>query len=133
MVRLELEILILVIFYQTKKLYKEKYKNILIYEILYKTSTGAKPLRIRFDQIDRLIKIHDKITYSVLFDYKYCDKIYDKIEYLISEKSGITDSINHNFARIRIDPNDSLHAGKNIVFHNVIIVIKSVVKKNTNN
>ena len=35
-----------------KKLYKEKYENILIYNISYKTSTGAKPLRIRFDKID---------------------------------------------------------------------------------
>ena len=34
-----------------KKLYKEKYENILIYNISYKTSTGAKPLRIRFDKI----------------------------------------------------------------------------------
>ena len=32
-----------------EKLHKEKCKNILIYEISYKTSTGAKPLRIRFD------------------------------------------------------------------------------------
>ena len=26
----------------------------------------------------------------VLFDYSYCDKTCDKIKYLISEKSGIT-------------------------------------------
>ena len=26
----------------------------------------------------------------------YCDKIYDKIKYLISQESGITDSINQN-------------------------------------
>ena len=43
-----------------KKLYKEKYKNILIYDISYKTSSGAKPLRNTFDKIDRFIKIHDK-------------------------------------------------------------------------
>ena len=30
-----------------EKLYKEKYENILIYNISYKTSTGAKPLRFR--------------------------------------------------------------------------------------
>ena len=78
-----------------EKLYKEKYKNILIHVISYKTSTGAKPLRIRFDKIDAFIKIHDKNRYLVLFDYSYCDKICNRINYLISEKSGITYSINH--------------------------------------
>ena len=33
-----------------RKLYKEKYKNILIYDISYKTSTGAKLLRSRYDK-----------------------------------------------------------------------------------
>ena len=36
------------------------------------------------------------------------DIYYDKMKYLIIEKSGITDNINHNFARIRIDSSDSL-------------------------
>ena len=44
-----------------ERLYEEKYENILIYNISYKTSKGAKPLRIRFDKIDGFIKIHDKI------------------------------------------------------------------------
>ena len=35
-------------------------------------------------------------------------KICDRIKYLITEKSGITDSANHNFARIRIDLYNSL-------------------------
>ena len=91
-----------------------------------------KPLRIRFDKINRFIKIHDKIRYLVLFDYSYCDKICDKIKYLISEKSGIKDSINHTFGRIRIDSYDSLSIEKMLTFHNVIILIKSVVNKNTN-
>ena len=83
-----------------KKLYKERNENILVYDISYKTSTGAKPLRIRFDKIAGFIKIHDKIRYLVLFDYSYRDKIFDKIKYLISGKSCITDNINHNFTRI---------------------------------
>ena len=105
----------------------ETYKNILIYDISYKTSTG-----IRFDKIDGFIKIHDKIRYLVLFDYSYCDKIWDKMKYLISEKSGITDSINHNFGRIRIDSYNRLPIEKILTFHNVIILIKSVVNKNKN-
>ena len=107
-----------------EKLYKENNENILIYDILYKTSTGAKPLRIRFDKIDGFIKINDKIRYLVLSDYSYCDKT----KHLICEKSGITDSINRNFGRIRIDSYDSL-----LSFHNVIILIKSVVNKDKNN
>ena len=45
-----------------KKSYKT-YKNILIYDILYKTFMGSKPLRIRFDEIDEFIKIYDGIRY----------------------------------------------------------------------
>ena len=116
-----------------EKLCKGKYENILIYHILDKTSTGAKPLRIRFDKIDGFIQIHDKVRYLVLFDYSYCDEICDKIKYLISEKSGITDSINHNFARTRIDSYDYLPIEKILTFHSVIILFKSVVNKNKNN
>ena len=53
----------------------ETYENILIYDISYKTSTGAKPLRIRFYEIDGFIKIYDGIRYLVLFDYGWFEKI----------------------------------------------------------
>ena len=81
-------------------------------------------MRIRFDEIDGFIKIHDKIRYLVLFDYSHCDKICNKIKYLVSDKSGITDSINHNFAKIRIDLYNSLPTEKILTFRNVIILIK---------
>ena len=45
------------------------YENILIYDISYKTFMGAKPLRIRFDEIDGFIKIYDGIRYLVLFGH----------------------------------------------------------------
>ena len=45
-----------------------------------------------------------------------------EINYLINEKSGITYSINHNFARIRIDSYNSLPIEKTLTFHNVIIL-----------
>ena len=60
------------------------------------------------------------------------DKICDKIKYLISEKSGITDSINHNFRKIEIVSDNSLPIEKILTFHNVIILIKSVVNTNIN-
>ena len=69
-----------------EKLCKKKYENILIFDILYKTSTSAKPLHIRFNKIDVFIKIHYKIRHLVLLDYSYCEKICDKITYLINEK-----------------------------------------------
>ena len=69
---------------------------------------GSKPLRIRFDKIDGFIKIYNGIRNSVLFGSQWYDKIFDNIKYLISEKSGITGSINHNFARIRIYSYNSL-------------------------
>ena len=64
-----------------EKLYKEKYENILIYDISFitKLTTGAKPLRIRFSEIDGFIKIHDRIRYFVLFDYGWFDKNCNKI------------------------------------------------------
>ena len=56
--------------------------------------------------------------------------IYDRIRYLARDKSGITYSISHNFARIRTDPYNSLLVEKTLSFYNVIILIKSVVNKN---
>ena len=88
-------------------------------------------MHIRFNKIDRFIKIHNGIRCLVLFDYGWFDKICGK--YLISEKTGIADSFNHNFGKIRIDSYNSLLMEKILTFHNVIIFIKSVVKKNKNN
>ena len=47
-----------------------------------------------------------------------------------SKKSGITNSINHNFGKIGIDSYNSLPIKKVMTFHNVTILIKSVVDKN---
>ena len=47
----------------------------------------------------------------------------------MSEKSGMKESINHNFARIRIDSYNYLPMEKILTFHNVIILIKPVVNK----
>ena len=102
------ELSILLILYKTKSYIKKKKENILIYEISYKTSAGAKLLCIRFDKVGGFIKLHDKVRYLVLFDYSYCDKLCDKFKCLISEKSGSTDSIDHNFVRIRNDSYNSL-------------------------
>ena len=116
---------------------EKSYKNILVYNILYKKIMDAKSLRIRFDKVDLIIKIYNGIRYLELCNsYGINSRIYyaifDKINYLISEKSGIADSINHNFAIIRIDSYNSLRIEKMSTFHNVIRLIKSVVKMNKN-
>ena len=54
--------------------------------------------------MDRFINIYDEIRYLVLFASERYNAIYNRIKYLISEKS----SINHNFAKIRIDSFNSL-------------------------
>ena len=35
------------------------YKNVLVYDISYKTLIDAKPLHIRFDNVDGLIRVYD--------------------------------------------------------------------------
>ena len=47
---------------------------------------GAKPLRIRFNKVDTLIKTHNGIKCLVLIYYGWFDKICDRIKYLVSEK-----------------------------------------------
>ena len=47
---------------------------------------------------------------------------------LRSKKSGYTDSINHIFARIRVDSYNSLFIEKTLIFHNVIILIKALIR-----
>ena len=59
-------------------------------------------------------------------------KICDQIKYLLSKKIDITNSINHNFGKIRIDLYNSLPIKKLLNFHNVKTFIKSVVNKNKN-
>ena len=110
------------------------YENISVYDISYKTSMGSKPLSIRFNKIDGFITVLDcKIKHLVLFDYGLFDKTCDKIKYLRSKNSGITNSINHNFGKVRTDSYYSWPIEKILTFSNVIMLIKPVVNKNKNN
>ena len=47
---------------------ENSYENIVVYNILYKTFMDAKPLRIRFDKVDEIIKIYNGIRYLELSD-----------------------------------------------------------------
>ena len=88
---------------------ENRYENISVYDIQNKTSKFQKSLRIRFNKIKGFIRARgDEFIHLVLFDYEFFDKMRDTIKYLIGKKSGITDSINHNFGEIRIDSFNSL-------------------------
>ena len=104
----------------------------MISDILYKNLTGFKPLRIRFDKIDRIIRIYDGTRYLTLFGTKRFDAIYDRINYFISLKSSVTYIFSYYFAKIEVDYYDSLPTEKTLTLHNVIIVIKSVLNKDKN-
>ena len=70
---------------------EKSHKNILIYNMAYKTLIGAKLSHIRFNinKIGGFIRVFDGSRYLVLFGPEQNDAIYNKIRYLISQKSGI--------------------------------------------
>ena len=87
---------------------------------------GLKPLRIRFDKINRFIRVRGgEFRNLVLFNHGLFDNFCDNI-------SGIADSINPSFGEIRINSYNSLRIEKTLTFHNVVILITSVVNKNKN-
>ena len=69
---------------------KKSYKNILIYDVSYKSLIGAKSLRIMFAKVDGLIRDYDGTKYLILFGLEKYDRNYDRIIYFLRLKSGIT-------------------------------------------
>ena len=51
------------------------HKNVLVYHISYKILINAEPLRIRFDKIDKFIRVYDATWYLVLFGSEKYDSI----------------------------------------------------------
>ena len=64
-------------------IYEKSLENILICDISYKTLINLKPLQIRFDNIDRVIRFYDGTRYLRLSGTKRYDAIYNKVRYLI--------------------------------------------------
>ena len=63
---------------------------------------------VRLDKIDGFFRVCGvESGYLVFFYYGLFDMIFDETKYLISEKGGIIDSINHNFKTIRTDSYNS--------------------------
>ena len=71
---------------------EKTYKKILMYEVLYKTLIGAKPLRIIFDKVNGFIRGFDRMKYLVLFS----DAIFDRIRYIVGLKCSTTYNDFHN-------------------------------------
>ena len=61
---------------------KKWYKNILVYNISYKSLITAKPLSIRFNKVDGSIRVSDGTRYLALFGPEKCDATYNRIRYV---------------------------------------------------
>ena len=78
------------------------------------------------------IKYLDLLEFMMDLDIQYylalkkCDAISNRIRYLISTKSGITDVFSHHYAKVKVDSYDFLPIEKILALHNVIIHIKSI-------
>ena len=68
------------------------------------------------DKVDGVVKNYNGTRYSESLGPRIYNAIHDRISYLISEKIDDKYIINHNFAGIRIDSNNSLHIEKNTNF-----------------
>ena len=100
------------------------HKNILIYDISYKTLIDPKLFRVIVDKIDGLIRLDDGTRYLTLFGSEKYDAIYDRIKYLISLKNGIAYIFSYYFTKIKVDSYDFLPIEKILILHKVIIHIK---------
>ena len=110
---------------------KNHTKNILLLDISYKNLIGAKPWHIRFDKV--VIGIYNATRYLILFCPEKYDVNYNRIKYLISQKSGITQIFSYHQARTKIDSYDSYDFFlEKSLLHYVIILIKLVFSKNQN-
>ena len=86
-------------------------------------------LKIECVIISRFVRVYDGNRYLALLDPEKYDAIYIRVRSLISHKIRITYVIPHNFVRIKIESCYYLSLEKSLTFHNVIILIKSVLHK----
>ena len=61
-----------------------------------------RTLRIRYDEIYGFIRIYDGTRYLTLFGPEKYDVIYNRIRYLMSQKSGITYAFSHYIVKIKL-------------------------------
>ena len=80
----------------------------MVYDISYKTLIGGKPVQIRFDRVNEIIRVYNGTGYLVLFGAEKDDTNYSRIRCLISQKSGIKYRFSHNYAKTKVDSYDPL-------------------------
>ena len=67
--------------------------------------------------------MYDWPRYLALFCSEKYDAIYNRIRYLASQKSSISDFFFHQFAKVNVDSYDSLPIEKRLILHNVTTTI----------
>ena len=71
-------------------------ENILFYNISYKSLIAVEPLHIQFNKINGFNRVYDGTGFA-LFGREKFDFIYNRIRYLIGQKSCITYVISQNY------------------------------------
>ena len=104
----------------------------MVYDISYKTLIGSKPLCIKLDKIDGLLRSFDGTRYLTLFGTEVYDAIYNRIGYLISLESSITYVFLTILRKLKLIAMILLPIEKILTLYNVIILIKSVLNKSKN-
>ena len=104
----------------------------MVYIISHKTLIVAKPLCIRHDKVEGFVRIYDRTRYLVLLSSEKYIPIYNRVRYVVGLKCGTTYVFSHNYARIKVDSYGFLPLEETFAFHNVVIHIKSVLKKDQN-
>ena len=84
---------------------EKSHKNILDYDISYKSLIGAKPCVLSSIKFINLLEFMMELDMLelVLFGGEKYDFIYSRIKYLIGVKSGITYFFPHNYVKIKVD------------------------------
>ena len=107
----------------------------MIYDISYRTSIGAKSLRVGETDGTRynfIMKLCNGTRYLVLFGPKKCNTIYNWIIFFISQKIDIVYGFFHKYAGIKVDSYGCFVFEKTLALQNVTILIKSVFNKDQN-
>ena len=101
------------------------------YKILYKIFIVPKPLHVRFNKADRLIRIYDESRYLAFLGFDKYDAIYNGIRHLVTLKSSATCFFSLLW-KIKVDSYDSFPIEERFTLHDVITLSKSVLNKDKN-
>ena len=84
------------------------------------------------DKVNEFIRDIARTKYLVLFSSEQFDDIFNRFRCLIELEVGVTYVAFSNYAKIKIDSDDDLLLEKSLTMHNVVMLIKSVFGKNSN-